>query len=153
MHHIIPKGEQEVKRAMKSRKRMLVLASLSLFLLIPTLMVSVVLAQEPDTAPLQDFFSSIGLVIPIAVVVGMVNSILGYLRSTPPEEFELDKFLATIIISLLIGIVSIGLGWTYEQAEQWLANGAVTLYVYWIAKIIAIKVGWMKLEEVVAKPG
>ena len=79
--------------------------------------------------------------------MGVATSILGYLRSTPPESFELDKFLATVIISLIMGILTLGFGWDYTVAEQWLANGCTTLYIYWIAKIIAIKVGWIKLPE------
>ncbi|MDH5783141.1 MAG: hypothetical protein OEZ35_05700 [Candidatus Bathyarchaeota archaeon] len=54
---------------------------------------------------------------------------------------------ATAIISLLMGILTLGFGWDYTVAEQWLANGVVTLYIYWIAKIIAIRVGWIKLPE------
>jgi len=66
---------------------------------------------------------------------------------TPPESFELDKFLATAIISVLIGILTLGFGWNYTVAEQWLANGTITLYIYWTAKIIAIRIGWIKLPQ------
>ena len=48
---------------------------------------------------------------------------------------------ATAIIGLLIGVLMVGFAWDYTTADEWLANGAVTLYIYWIAKIIAIKVG------------
>jgi len=79
--------------------------------------------------------------------MGLVTSFLGYLRNTPPEKFELDKFLATAIIGVIIGILTIGFGWDYTTAEEWLANGAITLYIYWIAKIIAIRIGWIKLPQ------
>jgi hypothetical protein len=48
---------------------------------------------------------------------------------------------ATAIISLLMCILTLGFGWDYTVAEQWLSNGAITLYIYWIAKIIAIRIG------------
>ena len=54
---------------------------------------------------------------------------------------------ATAIISLLMGILTSGFGWDYTTAQEWLANGAVTLYIYWIAKIIAIRIGWIKLPQ------
>ena len=67
------------------------------------------------------------------------------------QQSELDKFLATAIISVLIGILTLGFGWDYAVAEQWLANGAITLYIYWIAKIIAIRIGWIKLPQPLAQ--
>jgi len=56
------------------------------------------------------------------------------------QQSGLDKFLATAIISVLIGILTLGFGWDYTTAE-WLVNGAITLYFYWVAKIIAIRIG------------
>ena len=105
-----------------------------------------VFAQEPET-PLEGFFTNMAKVLPIAILMGLVTSLLGYLKQTPPEQFELDKFLATAIISVLIGILTLGFGWDYTVAEQWLANGAITLYIYWIAKIMAIRIGWIKLPQ------
>ena len=63
------------------------------------------------------------------------------------ELLKLDKFLATAMISLIMGVLTLGFGWNYTTAQEWLANGAITLYIYWIAKIIAIKVGWIKLPQ------
>jgi len=60
---------------------------------------------------------------------------------------QIDKFLATAIIGWIIGLLTIGFGWDHTTAEQWLANGAITLYIYWIAKIIAIRIGWIKLPQ------
>jgi len=48
---------------------------------------------------------------------------------------------ATAIIGLLIDVLTVGFGWDYTTAQEWLANGAITLYIYWIAKIIAIRTG------------
>ena len=108
----------------------------------------VAFAQEPEPeAPLTAFFTNMAKVLPIAILMGLLTSTLGYLKQTPPESFELDKFLATAIIGLLIGVLTVGFGWDYTTAEQWLANGCITLYIYWVAKIIAIRVGWIKLPQ------
>ena len=112
--------------------------------------VPVAFAQDQETAPtapLGAFFSNMAKVLPIAILMGLVTSLLGYLRETPPEKFELQKFLATAIISVLMGILTLGFGWDYTTAQEWLANGCITLYIYWIAKIIAIRIGWIKLPQ------
>ncbi len=93
------------------------------------------------------FFASMAKVMPLAILMGLLTSLLGYLKQTPPEKFELDKFLATAMISVIMGILTLGFGWDYTTAQEWLANGAITLYIYWIAKIIAIRIGWIKLPQ------
>ena len=110
--------------------------------------VPVAFAQEPvPEAPLEALFTNMAKVLPIAILMGLLTSMLGYLKQTPPEKFELDKFLATAMISVIIGILTVGFGWDYMTAQEWLANGATTLYIYWIAKIMAIKAGWIKLPQ------
>ena len=113
--------------------------------------VPVAFAQEPEPeAPLTALFTDMAKVMPIAILMGLLTSLLGYLKQTPPESFELDKFLATAIISVLMGILTLGFGWDYTTAQEWSANGAITLYIYRIAKIIAIKAGWIKLPQTTA---
>ena len=83
----------------------------------------VAFAQDPEPeAPLAAFFTSMAKVLPIAILMGLVSSLLGYLRNTPPENFELDKFLATAIIGVMIGILTLGFGWDYKTAQEWLAK-------------------------------
>ena len=96
----------------------------------------------PGFEPIYEVFKALGYAAPIALIMGLVTSLLGYLRKTPPENFELAKFLYTALVSLIIGIAKIYGGWTYVQVQEWLANGALTLYIYWIAKVIAKKLGW-----------
>jgi len=129
------------------RKKRALLFILALIAML-TALVPVAFAQEPtQEAPLTAFFTNMAKALPLAILMGLFTSILGYLKQTPPESFELDKFLATAIISLIMGVLTLGFGWDYMTAEQWLANGAITLYIYWIAKIIAIRVGWIKLPQ------
>ena len=114
--------------------------------------VPVAFAKDPEPeAPLAAFFTDMAKVLPIAILMGLLTSLLGYLKQTPPEKFELDKFLATAMISVIMGILTVGFGWDYTTAQEWLANGAITLYIYWIAKIIAIKAGWIKLPQTTAQ--
>jgi len=136
---------------MKKKALLLILALVAMLAF--AVPVVVVFAQEPvPEAPLEGFFTNMAKVLPIAILMGLVTSMLGYLKQTPPEQFELDKFLATAMISVLMGILTLGFGWDYTVAEQWLANGAITLYIYWIAKIIAIRIGWIKLPQPQPQP-
>jgi len=93
--------------------------------------------------PIYEVFKTLGYAAPIAVLVGLVTCIFGYLKSTPPEEFKLVEFIYTFLISLIIGIATIYGGWTYAQISEWLANGCLSVWLYWIAKIIAKKLSWI----------
>lgn len=97
----------------------------------------------PDFEPIYEAFRAMGYAVPIAVIMGLVTCLLGYFKQTPAEQFELSKFLYTMLISLIIGIATIYGGWTYTDAQEWLGNGALTLYIYWIAKVIAKKLSWI----------
>lgn len=105
--------------------------------------------NETDTMPttgfqpIYDVFKTLGYAAPIAILVGLVTCIFGYLKSTPPEEFKLVEFIYTALISLIIGIATIYGGWTYAQISEWLANGCLSIWLYWIAKIIAKKLSWI----------
>jgi hypothetical protein len=98
---------------------------------------------NPGFQPIYDVFKTLGYAAPIAVLVGLVTCMFGYLKSTPPEEFKLVEFIYTVLISLIIGIATIYGGWTYAQISEWLANGCLSIWLYWIAKIIAKKLSWI----------
>jgi hypothetical protein len=38
------------------------------------------------------------------------------------------------------------------MVQEWLGNGALTLYIYWLAKIIAIKLGWKETQQATGPP-
>lgn len=121
--------------------------------------VSLVLAQDEDLPvtsgfePIYEVFRTVGYAAPIALIMGLVNCLLGYLKSTPPESFDLTHFIFTALISLIIGIATIYGGWSYVNVEEWLANGSLTLYLYWIAKVIAKKLNWVVLQAKETGPG
>ena len=75
----------------------------------------------------------------IAFAMATINTLLGYVRNTPLEEFRLSKFLGTLLIGIIIGCLTTGLGWTYATAEEWLASSGLTVWLYWIAKLIVVR--------------
>lgn len=101
---------------------------------------------EEEKWPISDFLDDIGKVLPPAFVIAFVTSMLGYLRTTKPEDFELAKFGGTMIISILLGFVTSATGWDYTTAEIWLANAGITVWIYWGMKVLAIKLGWIETE-------
>jgi len=103
--------------------------------------------------PIYEVFKAIGYATPVALIMGLVNSLLGYLKSTPPESFDLTHFVFTALISLIIGIATIYGGWSYTEVQEWLANGSLTLYLYWISKVIAKKLNWVVLQAKETGPG
>ena len=72
----------------------------------------------------------------IAFFTAFVNTMLGYFRNTPPEEFDVGKFVATLLIAISVGFITVYMGWTYEEATEWLAQAGLTIWLYWIAAII-----------------
>jgi len=113
----------------------------------------VVLAQtsEVEETPLSQFFAEITKVIPPAFVIAFASCFLGYLKSTPPEKFELDQFIATLILSVIVGIITVETGWDYATIEAWLGNAGLTVWIYWIAKIIAIRLKWVVTQQTTAE--
>ena len=75
----------------------------------------------------------------VSFLISFVTCILGYLKTTEPEDFNLGKFLATVVIGLGIGIGTTFIGWDYTTAEQWFAQGGLTVWIYWLTSIVAKK--------------
>jgi FtsH-binding integral membrane protein len=70
-----------------------------------------------------------------ALVAGLVISLLGYFKSTDPKGFVAQKLITTLLISVCISLLMVALGWDFNTVEQWLASSALTIWIYWIAKI------------------
>ena len=73
---------------------------------------------------------------PVAIVMALITSLAGYFSKTAPENFKLENFLFTTLISFLVGFLSICAGWSYASIELWLANGFLTWYIWKLAKIL-----------------
>jgi NO-binding membrane sensor protein with MHYT domain len=94
--------------------------------------------QEIWNKPLLPFFEAL---IP-TIIIGAFTATLGYLQKTKPEDFDPLKLIATIIISALIGTITVVTGWDYTTAAEWFANAGLTVWVYWFLQIIAVKLQW-----------
>ena len=97
---------------------------------------------EPESTVIESILGKIGSVIPVAFVIAFITVMLGYLRNTPPEEFEVVKFLGTLIFAILVGLITTLAGWNYATAEAWLGQAGLTIWAYWLAKVIAVKLKW-----------
>lgn len=73
---------------------------------------------RPRLFQMAAFFTSMAKAMPIAIMMGLLTSMLGYLKQTPLESFELDKFLATAMISVIMGTLTVGFGWDYTTAQE-----------------------------------
>jgi len=98
--------------------------------------------QTTSFEPIYNIFKSVGYAAPVAVLVGLATCLLGYAKQTPPQNFSLTEFIYTALISLFIGIATIYGGWSYMIIDQWLGNGCLTIWIYWIAKITAKKLNF-----------
>jgi hypothetical protein len=137
----------EVRRKMRS-KFLVLLAIMVAFVTFVTLCsaVTVVYAADNSTDGLQEiwnrpllpFFEAL---VP-AIFLGAVTATLGYLQKTNPTDFDPLKLVTTIIISCVIGTITVVTGWDYTTATEWFANAGLTVWVYWILQIIAVKLHW-----------
>jgi len=110
-------------------------------------LVGLAFAQGNETAPvgpgsfepIYEVFKSVGYAAPVAIMVGLTTCLLGYMKQATPQNFKLEEFISTALISLIIGIATIYGGWAYTDIAQWLGNGGLTVWIYWAAKITAKK--------------
>ena len=128
------------------KKKLFALTALTVAMLL--MAVPIVFAQGVEPTPVSELLEQIGMVIPPAFVIAFVTSMLGYLRNTEPEDFELVKFASTLFISIAVGIITTATGWSYTTALEWLGNAGLTVWIYWAVKGISIKLGWVAVEKV-----
>ena len=124
---------------MNEQMRKLFFAS-TLALLVFTMAAPVMATEDaPPEAPLEWVHGkwSAAKAAPIAIVMALSTSLAGYFSKTAPENSKLENFLFTVLISFLVGFLSIYAGWSYANVELWLANGFLTWYLWKIAKILA----------------
>jgi len=120
------------------RKAYFVFAVISA-LLVLALAFPVMAAEEaPPEVPLEWLHGiwAAAKATPIAIIMALITSLAGYFSKTAPENFKLENFLFTTLISFLVGFLSIYAGWSYASIELWLANGFLTWYIWKLAKIL-----------------
>ena len=94
-------------------------------------------APPPFNFASMQTISTLGLSVPVALVVAIVSCLAGYLAQNPPEQFSLAKFLYTFLVSTIVGFFTIVMGWSYSTVLPWLANGFITWYLWKASNILA----------------
>lgn len=92
-----------------------------------------------DLRAIYDLFTTAGIATAIAFTIGILTSVIGYFSKTAPKTFNLAKLVYTWLISLVVGILTLFAGWNYSVIYTWLANGTLTIWLYWISEGIAQK--------------
>lgn len=91
---------------------------------------------------------TVGAPVFIAFLLAVVNTLLGYFKTTPPENFEPGKFLGTVFIGVIVGFMTTAFGWTYMEVTEWLAASNLIVWIYWFAKIVATRLpNWKPFEK------
>jgi hypothetical protein len=122
-------------------KRLLVFAVV-LALLAVAVVVPVVFAQDQPPEVPTDWIHGIWVAVkatPIAVILALLNCMAGYLSKTPAENFKVENFVYTALISFIVGVGTLYAGWSYGTVQLWFANGFLTWYLWKVAQIIAKK--------------
>jgi len=112
--------------------------SVTLALLVLAFVAPVMAQEAPPEVPLEWVHGvwAAAKATPIAIIMALITSLAGYFSKTAPENFKLENFLFTTLISFLVGFLSIYAGWSYASIELWLANGFLTWYIWKLAKIL-----------------
>jgi hypothetical protein len=126
-----------------NRTKKISFAIILLCVAIIAIAVPVALAQTEPAGPPELPFEvmhgiwALAVATPISLIIAFINCIAGYFSKTGPEDFKLEYFIYTILISLVIGLLTVYMGWSYTMIETWLANGFLTWYIWKGTKIIA----------------
>jgi hypothetical protein len=135
-------GKEEVNVITKRIVLVFVLALLALAVAMPVVFAQASNSTATSGPPPFNFASmqtiqTLGLSVPVALVVAILSCLAGYLAQTPPESFSLAKFLYTFMVSVIVGFFTIVLGWDYSTLLPWLANGFITWYLWKASNILA----------------
>lgn len=71
-----------------------------------------------------------------AVLAGAVTGMLGYTQKSTLPDWETAKFFITLIISAISGFIVYQYGFTFNEAETWLAVIGVDVLVERLLKMI-----------------
>lgn len=99
-------------------------------------------APSPESLSLaQGIDKLISVVLP-SLVVSIATAGLGYMKENSPGTFDPVKLIATFIVAIIVGVASALYGLSYNSIVTYLANAGATVYIYWIAQLIATKWGY-----------
>ena len=54
----------------------------------------------------------------IGIISGIIIAASGYLKSRTYEEFDVEKFMQTVMVGAIVGFIMGALGWEFQKAEQ-----------------------------------
>lgn len=125
-------------------RKKIVLLLVMMFMVISS--IQLVMAQNDVPDQFSEFIDASWKVILQAVLTGVCTSILGYLKHTKPENFSLLKLTVAIALGFCIGMLMVQFGWDYSTSEQWLASTGLSIWLYWVIKILLIRAGVIEKE-------
>jgi hypothetical protein len=100
-------------------------------------------AEAPPALPIEviNGIWALAVATPLGFLVAFFTCLAGYASKTPPEQFKLDHFLYTAIISVSIGAIFMFSGLPQTSIAvfvvTWIADGYVTWYIWKATKIAA----------------
>jgi len=100
-------------------------------------------ADVPPEIPIEAIKAiwAFAIATPMGFLMAFLTCLAGYASKTPPENFKLDHFLYTALISIIIGSIFLYSGLPQQSATifvvTWLADGFISWYVWKGTKIFA----------------
>jgi len=100
-------------------------------------------AEAPPTLPVEviDGIWAVAVATPLGFLVAFFTCLAGYASKTPPEQFKLDHFLYTALISVVVGAIFMFSGLPNQSIATfvltWLGDGFITWYIWKLTKIFA----------------
>ena len=97
-----------------TRKAYFVFAVIPALLMLASAFPVMAAEETPPEVPLQWIHGiwAATKAAPVAIVIALITSLAGYFSKTAPENFKLENFLFTTLISFLVGFLSIYAGWS-----------------------------------------
>lgn len=114
-------------------------------------MVNHVYAQDETLSPSGQFIAkyfdkAISVILPAALTAAGV-SYLGYKKSHLDGEYDKTKLIYTVIAAIVASLLTTGAGMTYEDTTKYLADGFVTIVLYWLAQWLSPKLGFIPIKN------
>jgi len=82
----------------------------------------------------------------ISILAGLSYGITGYLKSLKEgkqEKFDPYKFVQTVCVSFLVGLISYMMGWTLEDSYQFVFDVGLVALVEQVKKAI-----WRRIKPI-----
>jgi hypothetical protein len=138
-----PAANQQIHKGGESIQKKIALVITLLALTMLAAPAFAVDAETPPALPIEviNGIWAVAVATPLGFLVAFFTCLAGYASKTPPEQFKLDHFLYTAIISVSIGAIFMFSGLPQTSITifvvTWFANGYITWYIWKATKIAA----------------